>query len=33
VENALGTAQFQAYVASLRTQADISVKDLSPEKK
>jgi len=33
VENALGTAQFQAYVASLRSQADISVKDLSPEKK
>jgi peptidyl-prolyl cis-trans isomerase D len=33
VESAYGAAQFQAYVASLRGQADISVKPASPEKK
>ena len=30
---ALGTAQYQAYVASLRSRADIEVRSLSPEKK
>jgi peptidyl-prolyl cis-trans isomerase D len=30
---ALGSAQYQAYVASLRSSADIDVRSLSPEKK
>jgi peptidyl-prolyl cis-trans isomerase D len=33
IDTAFGAAQFEAYVASLRSRADITVKDLTPEKK
>jgi peptidyl-prolyl cis-trans isomerase D len=33
ISSTLGTAQYQAFVASLRSRADIEVRNLSPEKK
>jgi hypothetical protein len=33
IEGTLGASQYQAYVASLRSRADIEVRSLSPEKK